>query len=132
MATKTADPVSPEVESDEWEDIKVGLGKEWDMEHEGPIVGTFMGMQTIDVPDKQSNEPDAVRATNAYAIEVNNGGDPNRFIWGSYNLDQAFQSINIGDTVRVEFLGVDRFEGDRGPQTVKTYRVQRKAAKPSN
>ena len=114
----------PVADSGEWEDIKVGLGEEWDVEVDGPITGTFMGMETIDVPD--SNNPGAMRATNAYRIEVAEDEQPNRFVWGSYNLDLAMQAIEVGDQVRITFVGRNTFKGDKGPQTVKTFRVQRK------
>lgn len=120
MATKV-EPTADEIE--QWEDIKVGLGREWDLEHEGPIVGTFVGMETLDVEDRQNG---GTRKTNAYRIEVSDGGDPNRFIWGSYNIDLAMAEINHGDTVRIEYLGIDNFQGDKGPQQVKTYRIQRR------
>lgn len=111
-----------------WEDIKVGLGEEWDTEYLGPITGVFMGMETIDVPDSNSPDPDAVRSTNAYRIEVAGDEQPNRFVWGSYNLDLAMKEIEVGDQVRISFVGRNTFKGDKGPQTVKTYRVQKKSA----
>lgn len=114
----------PVDDSGEWEDIKVGLGEEWDTEIDGPITGTFMGMETLDVPD--DNNPGSTRETNAYRIDVADSDLPNRFVWGSYNLDQAMKEIEVGDTVRIAFIGRNTFKGDRGPQTVKTFRVQRK------
>lgn len=120
MATKV-EPTADEIE--QWEDIKVGLGREWDLEHDGILTGTFVGMETLEVDDKQNG---GTRPTNAYRFEVLDGGDPNRFVWGSYNIDQAMKEINIADVVRIEYLGTDTFNGDRGPQQVKTYRIQRR------
>lgn len=108
---------------DSWEDIKVGLGREWDLEHDGALVGIFRGSEGIEVEDKQNG---GTRITMAYSIETEQGDDPNRFIWGSYNIDKAFEQVNVGDTVRVQYLGVDTFTGDKGPQSIKTYRVQRR------
>lgn len=123
--TATADTPTTDSAEEQWEDIKVGLGEEWDLEHEGTITGVFQGMETLDVEDRQNG---GMRETNAYRIETEEGTKgPNRFIWGSYNLDLAMKEIQVGDTVRVSFVGRNTFTGDKGPQTVKTYRVQRRA-----
>lgn len=128
MSNKTATPTETLADvtpTEEWEDIQVGLGEEWDVESDGPITGLFMGMETLDVPD--ANNPGEIRATNAYRIEVQGSDEtPNRFVWGSYNLDLAMQEIQVGDKVRISFVGRNSFKGKDGrPQTVKTYRVQR-------
>lgn len=122
--TATTEPTEDVVPTEEWEDIKVGLGEEWDTEENGPIVGIFMGMETLEVPD--ANNPGQKRATNAYRIEVATDENPNRFVWGSYNLDLAMAEIEVGNKVRISFVGRNSFKGSDGrPQTVKTYRVQR-------
>lgn len=112
--------------ADEWEDIKVGLGEEWDLE-DAPITGVFMGMETLEVPD--TNNPGSTRETNAYRIEVAGDQFPNRFIWGSYNLDLAMKEVQVGDMVRVTYIGTNSFKDDNGrPKSVKAYRVQKKKA----
>jgi hypothetical protein len=115
---------APDTTEDEWETIQTGLGREWDLEIEGPVVGIFTEMKTLPVEDKQNG---GMRDTNAYLLDVN--GDP-RFIWGSYEVDQAFltgfdgQAIPAGTKVRVEYIGRSTFSGDKGPQTVKNFKVQ--------
>lgn len=114
------------VDDSEWEDIKVGLGEEWDTQTDGPITGVFMGMETLEVPD--TNHPGSMRETAAYRIEIATDPMPNRFVWGSYNLDLAMKEIQVGDLVRITYIGENKFKGKDGqPQTVKTYRVQRKS-----
>jgi hypothetical protein len=120
MATKTDEPVIPATE--EWEDIKIGLGDEWDLEIDGALTGVLIGMDTIEVEDKQNG---GTRDTNAYQFETDNADNPLRFIWGSYNIDLAMKEVNAGDKIRISFTGRRTFTGDRGPQTVKSYRVQR-------
>lgn len=124
MAKNATEPMDDVVPTEEWEDIQVGLGNEWDLETDGPIVGIFMGMEVKTVPD--ANHPGEERDTNAYRIETDDEADPNRFVWGSYNLDLAMAEIQVGDKVRISFVGRNQFKGKTGaPQTVKTYRVQR-------
>lgn len=126
--TETPEANPTNLSDEQWEDIKVGLGKEWDLETDGALIGTFVAMQTLQVEDRQNG---GMRDTNAYTFtDVAGSDDPNRFIWGSYNIDLAMAEINAGDKVRISFTGRDTFTGDRGPQTVKTYRVQR-AVRPS-
>lgn len=126
MAKNATESMSAPIDNDGWEDVAVGLGEEWDLEQDGPIQGIFAAMQTLDVPD--TNRPGETRATNAYQIEVENSDNPNRFIWGSYNIDQAMKEIQIGDEIRITFLGVNSFKDAKTnvPKQVKTYRVQKR------
>lgn len=124
MATKTTNPVDPET-GDTWEDVKVGMGREWDLEHDGTLEGIFVGSGEKEVEDKQNG---GTRMTAFYQFEVDNGEDKNRFIWGSYQIDEGMKQYNFGDTARITYLGKDEFTGNRGPQQVKNYRFQRKAA----
>lgn len=126
MATDTATKngaQTPPVE-EEWEDIKIGLGREWDLEHDGPMTGTLIGMEVIPVEDKQNG---GMRDATAYAFQVENptDGNPNRFIWGSHNIDLALREIPAGARLRITFTGIDSFTGEKGPQQIKTYRIQR-------
>lgn len=120
---KTTPSAPVENETDEWETVQVGLGKEHDLEHEGPIVGTFVEMRTLEVEDKQNG---GMRNANAYLIDT---GEP-RFIWAGYEIDQAFATgndgrpIETGTRVRVEYLGESQFSSDTGPRRIKNYRVQ--------
>jgi hypothetical protein len=124
VATKT--PPAPVADSqEEWETVSTGLGREWDMQQDGPVVGLFVEMKTLQVEDKQNG---GMRDSNAYLLDVD--GDP-RFIWGSYEIDQAFQTgfnngnpIPAGTKVRVSYIGLSNFTGDKGPQTVKNFKVQ--------
>ena len=105
---------------DGWENITVGLGHEHNPEETGtPLQGTYLGYVTKEVEDKQNG---GMRPTNAYRF-TNSDGEI-IFMWGSYEIDEAMNTISEGDTVRISFLGRDTFTGDKGPQTVKNYKVQ--------
>lgn len=121
MATKTED--QQQTNTDEgWETINVGLGREWDLEHEGALIGIFVGSGTREVEDKQNG---GTRETAYYQFDV--GGDT-RFLWGSYQLDEGMQKFAFGDMARITYLGTDSFNGAKGPQQVKNYRFERKPA----
>lgn len=121
MATKPADNQTDITE--EWEEVKVGMGREWDLEHDGTLEGIFVGSGTKMVEDKQNG---GERETAYYQFEVPN--DVIRFIWGSYQIDLGMQEYQLGDKARITYLGMDSFNGDKGPQNVKNYKFQRKAA----
>lgn len=122
MTKNTVDPIvdSP-ASDDEWENIQVGLGREWILEDDGVITGIFMGSGSMEVEDKQNG---GTRETMYYQFEVD--GEI-RFIWGSYNIDLGMHEIDPGTLMRITYLGTDTFSGDRGPQQVKSYKFQRKA-----
>lgn len=119
MAKSDTATTGYEVDPSEWEDINVGLGTEHDVEEKGPLVGIYVETQNVTIQDKQTQE---ARPTNAHIFDVNG---QRMFIWGSYNLDLAMNEISQLDRVRVEFIGRNNFTGDKGPQQIKQYRVQR-------
>lgn len=124
MATKNPAADSTTDSTDEWEEIKVGMGREWDLEHDGTLEGIFVGSGEKEVEDKQNG---GTRMTAFYQFETD-GEDKNRFIWGSYQIDLGMAEFKLGDRARITYLGMDSFTGDRGPQQVKNYRFQRKPA----
>lgn len=123
MATKPVATDPAESEDSGWEDVNVGMGREWDLEHDGILEGTFIGSGEKEVDDKQNG---GTRMTAYYQFDI--PGDVVRFIWGSYQIDLGMKEFNFGDKARIQYLGMDSFTGDRGPQQVKNYKFQRKAA----
>lgn len=106
----------------EWEDIKVGLGDEWNFDS-GPLVGSYLGTEEMELkaPDTESG----IRVNQVHSFNPE-GEDADRivFVWGSAILDKAFEQIEVGARVRVTFLGIDSFKSDEGPRQIKRYRVQ--------
>lgn len=112
-------------ESDDWETVATGLGREWDFDRDGALIGNFLGVQVVETTKVDSGE------ASAYLFRSNAGEDV--FVWGSSEIEKAFARtipdtdtpiIAIGDRVRVEFLGRESFTGAKGPQQIKRFRVQ--------
>jgi hypothetical protein len=113
-------------DSTEWETVQVGLGREWDFDRDGALVGHFIGRKTVETDKVEAGE------ATAYLFSADPTGEE-VFVWGSSEIVSAFSRmipdtdtpiITIGDKVRVEFLGRDSFTGAKGPQQIKRYRVQ--------
>lgn len=103
-----------------WEDVRTGLGDEWPIENE-PLVGSFLGMSTKELTGADGQD----RVQSIYQFAPENEPDHIVFIWGSYQLDEAFRDIESGTLCRVTFNGIRQFKDDKGgPRQVKNYRVQ--------
>lgn len=102
-----------------WEDVQTGLGDEWPIE-EQPLIGSFLGMST-----KELTNEDGTRMQSIYQFAPEDEPDRIAFIWGSYQLDEAFREIERGTICKVTFTGRRQFKSDDGkPRQVKNYRVQ--------
>lgn len=108
-----------------WETIQTGLGTEHDFDRDGALIGHYVGSQTMDVRDWNSDDPAATREATAYQFAPEDAPDDIIFVWNSSEIDKAMAQVALGDLVRIVFLGVEQFTGDKGPQQVKRYRVQR-------
>lgn len=122
-APETTEPVAPDVPAPanaepEWETLRTGLGKEWDFEKNGPLVGTWVGIETMPI----EKDPDRTEA-NAYIFADPNGEQV--FLWESHELSTALTQAGVGDKLRISFLGRDSFTGDDGPRQIKRYKVER-------
>jgi len=114
----------PEVQDEEWEDVSVGLGTEWDFEKRGILTGYYMGPKEIPLPEKAREKTGRETAMVHEFAEKETGEAV--FIWDSYQLALAMTEPGVGDLVRVEFQGRDSFTGDDGPRQVKRYKVSMK------
>lgn len=115
MAKSTTPPAQ------EWETIGGSLGTEWDF-RDGPLVGNYLGSQTVATRKTESGEAIAHRFAGA--------DDPDSivFVWESADLRSAFanDAIGLGDLCRISFLGEREFtSADGQPRRIKQYRVQR-------
>ena len=119
-----ADPKTTDVpvDDDEWEDVKTGLGTEWDFDKRGTLTAYFIGPREVQLPEK-----DASGRTVAMIYEFATVADGEQvFIWESYQLAQALTEPGSGDIVRISFLGEEPFKSKDGPRRVKKYKVQMK------
>lgn len=125
MATRAKGTIPKQQESDEWETVGGSLGQEHDFRG-GPLVGFYLGAQTVATRKVESGEATAHRFA-----DIN---DPESiiFVWESADLRSAFtgtDAIALGDKVRIAFLGEREFTSDDGqPRRIKQYRVQRSKA----
>lgn len=113
-----AEPVDEEAG---WETLRTGLGREWDFDKEGPLVGHWVGIE--EVPVEASDR----KTARAHTFAVIPTGEM-VFVWSSYELEAALEQAGTGDKLRIQFLGRDSFTGDDGPRQVKRFKVQRATA----
>lgn len=115
--------------NEEWEDVRVGLGRGWDLEKDGPLEGVYLDVQDVDIPkEKQQTGPDGkLRETaKAFQFALTDGSSETVFLWESHELTAALDEIGIGEKVRITYLGRENFTDGKGePRQVKRYRVQK-------
>jgi hypothetical protein len=114
---------------DEWEDVKVGIGDQWDFETQGVLIGHIVGKFPIDLPERSwSQNPDGTtrKVADAWKFALRDTGEE-VFIWDSYALSDALTEPGFGDLVRIQFEGYKDF--DNGKKRVKKYKVQVQAKK---
>lgn len=117
---------------EEWETVKVGIGREWDFDKDGKfLVGIYQGPQDIEIaPEKQQKNDDGTMRTSAKAHIFATVPDGEQvFLWGSHELDGGMDEIGHSEKVRISFLGRESFTSDAGPRQVKRYKVEKAAKK---
>lgn len=125
------EPANPLLE-DDWEEISTGIGNEWDFNvHGGTLIATYEGVEFMDIPEeKQRENADGTMRTRAKVFRfVTADSGESVFLWESHQLNEAFEDVNEGDLVKVQFDGYKSFTGSDGPRQIKQYKVSRKAKK---
>jgi hypothetical protein len=116
-------------DNEEWETVSTGLGREWDFNAGGAMIGVYLGSQSVDIPkEKQQTGPDGkLRETaTGYQFALVDGSNEQVFLWESHELSSALSEVGEGEKIRVSFLGFEQFKGkDDSPRQVKRYQVQR-------
>ena len=120
LTPKTTDDTP--VDDDDWEDVKTGLGTEWDFDKNGTLTGYYVGPREVELPEGNATGRPTAMIHEFATIE----GGEQVFIWESYQLAQALTEPGHGDLVRISFLGEESFKGKDGPRRVKKYKVQMK------
>lgn len=88
--------------TDKWQ--KVEAGPTWNFKEEKELVGTYVLKEESVGPNE----------SNLYSIEREDGSVIG--VWGNTVLDNKFKHLNIGDTVRLVYLGQEESE-----KTNRTY-----------
>jgi hypothetical protein len=110
-----------DTETIQWQQLRPGLGREWNFDADGPLVGHWVGEETVPLdPTPQDPRTEAIALT--FAVQ---GTGEDVFVWQSYELSKALEQAGVGDLLRITMLGRDSFTTSDGPRTVKRYRVER-------
>lgn len=118
---KNADNVA--TTDDGWDTVVEPYAPTWDFEANGTLVGTYLKSREVEQPDM--NDPNEKRIANVYEIARADDGEKYS-VWGTYAIDEAFQTIPVGNAVRIIFEGKVPIDG--GKRTVNQFRVQTKSA----
>jgi hypothetical protein len=114
----TADNIVP-VDDAGWETVVEPYADTFPFETEGAtLMGIYVNKRQVEQEGLDGNP----RQVNVYEVTDNNGKKWS--VWGSAILDTAFESIQIGNAVKVAYEGTKNLDGGR---TVKTFTVQSKA-----
>lgn len=124
-----SEALASSTQDEEWEDVKVGLGRGWDFEKDGDLVGLYLGLSEVPIKEENRKGDDDRESATAHSFGLLDGSGEIVFVWGSYELDLAMTEIGVDDKVKIHSLGVEQFKSDDGPRQVKRYRVQRAIAK---
>lgn len=113
---------------DEWEEVRVGLGRQWDFDKEGDLTALYVGIGEVALAEDKRGDDGRDKA-NYHSFGLLDGSGEIVFIWGSYELDNAMTEVGVNDKVRISSLGRESFSSDSGPRQVKRYRVQKAVKK---
>ena len=119
------EPANPLLE-DDWEEIQVGIGNEWDFDKKGQLVGEYKGTSYVDIPEEKQRvqEDTGEKRTRAMVYNFIEGTEGESvFVWESHQLNEAMKEVTEGDLVRVQFDGYKKFDSAKGPRQVKQFKV---------
>lgn len=110
---------------EEWEDVKVGLGRQHDFDKDGDLIGIYLGVNEVPIKPENRRGDDDRETAKAHSFGLLDDSGEIVFVWGSYELDLALTEIGMDDKVKIHALGYEQFDSDSGPRQVKRYRVQK-------
>lgn len=107
-----------------WETLVQPFGETFPFEEDGDtLTGEFVNKKMVEQEDL--NNPGNTREAPVYEIVSAEDGKLYS-VWGSYALEEAFNAIEPGKTVRIIYHGKTSIDGGR--RSVKKFTVQVKAA----
>jgi hypothetical protein len=113
-----AENVDTGVSESEWSTVAEPYPPTFLFKNEGDsLVGTYYETKTV---EQDSLDGSGIRNARIYLIQSDDGAKHS--VWGTYSLDQAFDSLNLGDYVRVVFDG--KVPIDNGARSVNQFTVQ--------
>lgn len=123
-----AKETTPPVEENEWEEISVGIGEQWDFDKRGDLIGVIVGAKSVDLPEHSQREDASGELRTSAGIWEFMLPDTGEmvFLWDSYQLTEALKDVGSGDLVKIHFDGYRSFTGSDGPRQVKQYKVSKK------
>lgn len=126
-----ADAANADNTSEEWEEIRVGIGREWDFDKDGALTGIYRGPNDVDLPSYDDSKPESEKNRKSALAQSFGLTDTGEivFVWGSYELNEALTEVGVDDKVMIDFLGRESFTSEDGPRQVKRYSVKRAVRK---
>lgn len=89
--------------------IEVGAGDTWDFKEVKELVGTYIS--------KQENV--GLKNSNLYTVKKSDGKTIG--VWGNTMLDEKFKNIQIGDDVKIVYLGEETSKSGNKYHNFKFY-----------
>jgi len=103
---------------DEWDEI-APFAEARDMEEGDHFIARYLGAETKEVPDPNSEEEGGMRDTLLHEFRED-GADESFSLWGSAGLDKRLADVSSGTIVKVQYDGIVPLKGGR---TARNYRV---------
>ena len=79
---------------DEWTEVKATEGKAWDFSANPVLIGTLVGFRKDVGPNKSVMYQ--IKQVDGITVDM----------WGSTSIDMSFRNLQIGQKVKIEFLGM--------------------------
>lgn len=100
--------------NDQW--VEVGRVPTWDFKESKELTGTYIAKE----------EGVGLKDTNLFKIQKEDGSVVG--VWGNTMINDTFQKIQIGDEVRIVYLGMEESKNGRSYHSFKIYhRPQKKS-----
>ncbi len=115
------EPVAPTTD-DEWEEVQVGIGDEWDFQ-KGDLVGTFLQARIIDLPEQsQTRQDDGTIRDKATIFEfaLDDPAGEVVFLWESYQISEGLKDATSGSRIKIHYEGMQEIQN--GARRVKKYK----------
>lgn len=112
---------------EQWEEVRVGLGRSWDFAKDGELTGLYLGPNEVELKEPIKQDDGTLRKTaKAHQFGLQDGSGEIVFVWATYELDNALTEVGTNDKVKMMELPRESFTDSKGkPRQVRRFRVQR-------
>lgn len=105
---------------EEWEEVQVGIGDEWDFKN-GDLIGNFLQARIIELPEQsQTKQEDGSIRDKATIFEFALDSGEVVFLWESYQISEGMKDATSGSRVKIVYEGVKDIQN--GARRVKQYK----------